>query len=199
MSATGLPSGVSASFNPNPATTTSTLILTATAGATLGETTIFVNGHPEASPTETGIQLTVAGAAQAVLSPTSVVFANEVVGGTSAAKTVTLSNPGNATLNIGGIATSGDFAVASKTCGATLAVGAKCTIKVTFNPTQLGTRTGSLSVTDNAAGSPQSVSLSGTGTTDAALTPAKASFPKQPWEVRALPKPSLCLTRRALR
>ncbi|MGB8977835.1 MAG: choice-of-anchor D domain-containing protein [Terriglobales bacterium] len=178
LSATGLPSGVSASFNPNPATTTSTLILTATAGATLGETTIFVNGTSGSLSTETGIQLTVAGAAQAVLSPTSVVFANEVVGGTSAAKTVTLSNPGNATLNIGGIATSGDFAVASKTCGATLAVGAKCTIKVTFNPTQLGTRTGSLSVTDNAAGSPQSVSLSGTGTTDAALTPAKASFPK---------------------
>ncbi|MGA9352715.1 MAG: choice-of-anchor D domain-containing protein [Terriglobales bacterium] len=178
LSASSLPSGVSASFNPNPATTSSTLTLTATASAAAGESTIFISGTSGSLSTETGIQLTLSGAAQAVLSPTSVAFANEVVGGTSAAKTVTLSNPGSATLNISGIATSGDFAVASKTCGSTLAVGAKCTIKVTFDPTQLGARTGSLSVTDNAAGSPQSVSLSGTGTADATLTPASATFPK---------------------
>jgi subtilase family serine protease len=178
LSASGLPSGVSASFNPNPATTSSTLTLTASAGTAAGETTIFVKGTSGSLSTETGIQLTVAGAAEAVLSPSSVAFANEIVGGTSAAKTVTLFNPGSATLNISGIATTGDFAVASKTCGTTLAVGASCTMKVTFKPTQLGVRTGSLSVSDNAPGSPQSAALSGTGTADATLTPAKASFPK---------------------
>jgi len=36
-------------------------------------------------------------------------------------------------------------------------------VKVSFTPTQTGLRTGSLTFTDNAAGSPQSVALTGTG------------------------------------
>src|SRR5262249_34977236 len=96
------------------------------------------------------------------LSPTSLTFGSQTVGTTSAAQGLTLSNTGTAALAISGIATSGDFAQTNN-CGTSLAAGANCTINVTFTPTATGARTGTLSVTDNAAGSPQTASLSGTG------------------------------------
>jgi hypothetical protein len=42
--------------------------------------------------------------------------------------------------------------------------GASCTISVTFAPTDIGTRTGQLVVSDSASDSPQTASLTGTGT-----------------------------------
>src|SRR5947208_3608446 len=84
--------------------------------------------------------------------------------------TVTLTNTGAAALTINSFAPSGDFAATSTgasacpTSPATLAAGANCTINVTFTPTASGARTGTLSVTDNAGGSPQIMTLSGNGT-----------------------------------
>jgi hypothetical protein len=91
------------------------------------------------------------------------------VGTTSAAQTVTLYNVGDATLNITSIVASGDFA-RTTTCGATLAAGAHCTVDVTFSPTLAGTRSGALTFTDDAAGSPQIVSLSGIGFLEVVLS-----------------------------
>jgi hypothetical protein len=101
-----------------------------------------------------------------------------VIGATSVAKIVTVANSGTATLNISSIAVSGDFAqvTSPKPCGSTLAAGASCKIKVTFTPTQLGARTGAITITDNASNSPQSVPLSGTGIAPATLTPATATY-----------------------
>jgi hypothetical protein len=110
------------------------------------------------------------------LTPSSLTFAAQNVGTTSAVQTVTLSNNGTATLSITKIATSGDFAQTNN-CGTTLAPNASCTINVTFTPTAIGSRTGALSVTDNASGSPQSVSLSGTGVAPlVCLSPAIINF-----------------------
>ena len=100
----------------------------------------------------------------AALNPTSLNFGNQTVGVTSTAQNVTLSNPGNATLTISSIATSGDYAQTNN-CGTSLAAGGSCNISVTFTPTITGTRTGTLSVTDNAPASPQTVSLTGLGVT----------------------------------
>jgi kumamolisin len=106
------------------------------------------------------------------LSPTSLKWGKKVVGVTSAAKKVILTNSGNATLNITTIAASGDFALATVKAtkkitpcvnGGMVAAGATCEIKVTFTPTQTGTRTGDVTFTDNAANSPQQVALTGTG------------------------------------
>jgi hypothetical protein len=106
------------------------------------------------------------------LSPTSLKWGAIEVGDTSAAKKVTLTNSGNATLNIATIATSGDFALATVKAtkkvtpcvnGGTVAAGASCEIKVTFTPTETGTRTGDVTFTDNAANSPQTVPLTGKG------------------------------------
>ncbi|MBZ5515761.1 MAG: choice-of-anchor D domain-containing protein, partial [Acidobacteriia bacterium] len=99
------------------------------------------------------------------LSPTSLTFANQNVGSVSAAQTVTITNTGSAALTITQIATSGDF-TQTNTCGATLNVlnvGQSCTVSVIFTPTASGARTGSLTVSDNAVGSPQAAALTGTG------------------------------------
>jgi sugar lactone lactonase YvrE len=89
-------------------------------------------------------------------------FTSQPMGGTSKPQTVTLTNAGFAQLNLTGIDTSGDFAYTS-TCSGALAAGLNCTISVTFAPTGIGTRTGTLTVTDNAPGSPHQVVLSGAG------------------------------------
>jgi len=167
LSASGLPNGVTAGFNPNPTTTTSTLTFTASPSATTGTSTVTISGTSGSLTNTTNIQLTVTAAAgpKVTLSPTSLTFAKEVVGDTSKPKAVTLTNTGNATLDISSIATSGDFGLATskKPCGSTLAAGKNCKIEVTFTPQQTGTLTGTLSITDNAPGSPQTVPLTGTG------------------------------------
>jgi len=100
------------------------------------------------------------------LSPTSLAFGNQAVGTTSAVKYVTLTNTGNATLTFSGsFLISGDFAFAGLgTCGSTVAAGASCTISVKFTPTATGTRTGAVTLNDNAPNTPQKISLSGSGT-----------------------------------
>ncbi len=63
----------------------------------------------------------------------------------------------------------------TNTCGISVASAASCTISVSFKPTGINTRIASLSITDNAPGNPQSVSLTGTGT-EVGLNPASVSF-----------------------
>jgi hypothetical protein len=76
---------------------------------------------------------------------------------------VTLSNTGNATLTFSGsFAISGDFHFAGLgTCGSSVAAGASCTISVKFTPTATGTRTGAVTLNDNAPNSAQTIPLSG--------------------------------------
>src|SRR5438552_1473011 len=88
-------------------------------------------------------------------------------------QTVTLSNTGTAPLTISGIAlggtNAGDFGQTNNCplSPSTLAASSSCTFNVTFTPTASGTCAASLTVTDNASGSPQTVSLTGTGTAPA--------------------------------
>ena len=115
----------------------------------------------------------------ASFSPISLTFAAQPVGTTSTAQTVALTNNGSAALSISGIAASGDYAQTNN-CGTSLGVGTSCTINVTFAPTATATRAGTLSVTDNASDSPQTVSLSGTGIAPvASLSPTSLTFASQ--------------------
>jgi hypothetical protein len=102
-------------------------------------------------------------APKASLSVSSLTFASQIVNTTSTAQTVTLTNTGNVDLTISSISASGDFAQ-TNTCGTSVSAGSSCPISTTFTPTGAGTRSEMLTITDNAAGSPQTVSLSGTGT-----------------------------------
>ena len=98
------------------------------------------------------------------LSPITLAFPEQPVHTTSAAQTITLTNPGSAILVVTEVAASGDFAQ-TNTCGKFVSPGARCNISVTFTPTQAGVRTGSVTITDNAPDSPQSVLLTGSSTT----------------------------------
>jgi VCBS repeat protein/HYDIN/CFA65/VesB family protein/centrosomal CEP192-like protein len=110
----------------------------------------------------------------ATLSATSLTFATQLLGTISAAKAVILTNYGTASLSISSIAASGDFNAAN-VCGLSLAPLANCTISTTFSPTQIGSRTGALSILDDAPGSPQTVKLKGTAT-EVDLNPSSLSF-----------------------
>lgn len=108
------------------------------------------------------------------LSSTTLTFSGQFVGSTSAAQSITVTNPGSATLTFSGIAISGDFAE-TNTCGTGIAASGVCSINVTFKPTATGTRTGTLTITDNASGSPHTVSLTGTGTS-VSVSPTSLTF-----------------------
>ena len=102
-----------------------------------------------------------------MFTPTSVTFASQAVGTTSTPQSVTLTNTGDANLFINGVSISQaglDFNTDEACAGLTLTPGTSCTMSVVFNPSATGTRTATLNVTDNAAGSPQTVPLTGTGT-----------------------------------
>ena len=114
-------------------------------------------------------------APSALLTPTKLLFGKELLGTTSAPREAMLTNTGTAALRKGSIKTTSPDFPEENTCGSTVAVNASCTISVTFDPTESGARTGAIVVNDNAVGSPQTVSLSGTGVA-IELSPAKLAF-----------------------
>jgi hypothetical protein len=97
------------------------------------------------------------------LLPSSLSFPLQLVGTTSQTQDATLTNTGNQPVTISSIAASASFGQTNN-CPSTLPVNANCEIEVAFTPTDKGMVNGTLSVTDNATGSPQKVSLSGIGT-----------------------------------
>jgi hypothetical protein len=94
------------------------------------------------------------------LTPTSHTFAAQTVGTPSSPFTFVLQNTGTATLNITSITPTGDYSYTTD-CGSTLAASATCNIFVTFTPTAVGTRNGTVSVATNASTSPDSVTVTG--------------------------------------
>ncbi|PYU88930.1 MAG: hypothetical protein DMG25_19485 [Acidobacteria bacterium] len=134
-----------------------------TTGTRTGTVTITDNASnsPQTIPL-TGSGVSSSGSTTLSVSPASLSFGRVKVGHVSASKTVTVTNTGSAIVSIGGVATSGQFAETNN-CGSSLAVGAGCAINVTFHPTSSGTQTGTLTISDNASGSPQTVSLTGRG------------------------------------
>jgi hypothetical protein len=117
------------------------------------------------------------------LSPTTLNLGYVTDGQSSQPKNVTLTNTGNATLKITLISITGanpqDFSE-TNSCGTHVNAAAKCTIAVIFKPTRNGTRTATLTIADNASGSPQSVPLTGTAqTSPVSFTPPSVTFPDQ--------------------
>jgi hypothetical protein len=97
------------------------------------------------------------------LYPTSLSFGVQAVGTTSSAQPITLTNHQPVSLTIGSIVASSDY-TQTNNCGTSLAANASCTINVSFQPLGTGVRGGTLTVTDNAADSPQVATLTGLGT-----------------------------------
>jgi putative Ig domain-containing protein/HYDIN/CFA65/VesB family protein len=110
-----------------------------------------------------------AGAPAVTFAPTSLTFADQAIGTTSAPQSIAITNTGNAPLFVNSAATRGanplDFTEVGDGCsGLTLAAGTSCSVSITFSPTASGTRSASFILTDNAADSPQTVPVTGTGT-----------------------------------
>jgi hypothetical protein len=104
----------------------------------------------------------------ASVTPISLQFSAVVINTNSPTQITTLKNTGGSTLTFTGgnpgisITPTGQF-TQTNNCGTSLAASASCTITVTFSPTSTGVKNASVSIADNAAGSPQTVSLQGTG------------------------------------
>jgi hypothetical protein len=142
-----------------------------------GRCTIQVTFTPTATGTRTGtltitdssagsprsVELTGQGAVKtAAVAPSNLTFASQLVGASSSTQTITVTNPGPLGLQISHVQASGDFSETNN-CGPSLGPGASCTVDVTFTPTATGSRTGTLTITDDAPDSPQTVALSGSG------------------------------------
>jgi hypothetical protein len=101
-------------------------------------------------------------AAAATLSASSLSFPSQVVGTTGSAQGITLTNGGLLPLQVSHIQATGAFSE-TNTCGNSVGAGQSCAVSVTFTPTASGVASGTLTFTDSAPDSPQSVTLTGTG------------------------------------
>jgi hypothetical protein len=151
--------------------------------------TISIGFTPTASGSRTGsftvvdsagtqtAQLSGIGQAPATdtLTPSSLTFGAQVIGASSQAQLVTLTNTGDTALQLIATMVSGDFSVVDN-CGTSLPGHSTCAISVQFVPTMTGAETGTLTVNDKMRS--QTVNLSGTGLAPAGVsaTPSTVDF-----------------------
>jgi hypothetical protein len=144
---------------------------------TLGTRTgqLTVTSNDAASPTN--INLAGTGIAPVTLTPSPLAFGNQLTGTASAPRTLTLTNNGSTSVTlassssvvIGGTNSSDFTPAAGTTCVNNLVLAAapgpgnSCVVNIIFTPSAPGARSATVTVTDNAVGSPQSVALQGTG------------------------------------
>jgi hypothetical protein len=169
-------------------------IAASTCSATLAAQTacsLSINFTPTASGPRTGVltvtdsagtqtaQLSGTGNAPATdtLTPASLTFAQPAIGTTSATQQVTLTNAGDIALTlIAASVSAGDF-TATNSCGASLNPHSSCAISIAFVPTAIGTRTATVTVTDQFRS--QTIALTGTGIAPpgVSLSPTSLNFP----------------------
>ena len=110
------------------------------------------------------------------LSPATLQFTPQTVGGTSGPQAILLRNMGDAPLSIASNTVYGDFSETND-CGTSVAAAGSCRLSVTFTPTAEGQRSGAVIIQDDAAGSPHIVNMDGDGLAAIVnLTPSSLSF-----------------------
>jgi hypothetical protein len=166
----GLPQAPVVALSAEPATASVQNLVAATYGRGIWMTPLWTAGESLTTAT---------------VSPSSLTFGSQMVGTSSSAQVVILTNTGTTPLMPTYVGVSGDFSETDDCQGASMVAGASCTIHVTFTPTASGSRTGKLTVDSNASGGDLTVSLNGTGTAPGVLnlTPSSVSFGS--WEVGA--------------
>ncbi|MDE3201206.1 MAG: choice-of-anchor D domain-containing protein [Acidobacteriota bacterium] len=161
---TGLPMAPVVSLSTSAPGSSESVLVAGTYGRGVWKTGLWTAGTQQTTATAT---------------PSSLSFASQTVGTTSAAQTVTITNAGSSPLEVSAVSITGDFAQSGTCAGATINPAGTCTLHVTFTPTQTGTRTGSLSLAANISGGQLSIALSGDGTASSAtfvLSPASLDF-----------------------
>ena len=118
----------------------------------------------------TGVSL---GCAKTVIAPNSTIDIGSLQVGTSASGALCLINTGTSTITVTGVTVTGaDFSPGAGTLlPLVLQPNAGSPVVAAFNfaPTSAGTKTAQMSLVDDASGSPQTFTLSGTGFTDFGL------------------------------
>lgn len=144
---------------------------------------LTINYNAASSPVEVALSGSGTGGAASPLrlSPSSISFSSQLVGTTSSATTVIVTNTSGASITINSLNASGDFAAAASgvtPCRAslTLASTKACTFSVTFKPTVNGSISGAVWVNDSSPVSPQVVSVSGKGAEAISLSPNSLNF-----------------------
>jgi hypothetical protein len=206
LSASGLPSGVNASFNPASTTSTSTLTLTASGAAAIGTASVIITGTSGGLTHQTQLTLTVNQAAGFTLSasPSSV----SVAQGDQGFSTI-IVNPlngfsGSVSLSAAGLPTgvTASFSPASTPSYSTLILSASAVaVTGTFDVTVTGTSGGlsasttiSLTVTTgpnfSLSASPSSLSIArgSNGTTAITITPSNGFSDSVTFSVSGLGK-----------
>jgi hypothetical protein len=166
LTATGavciVPQPVTWSISPSVGSIDQTGIYTAPVNVTTQQT-VTVNACITIGSSRCGsATVTLVPVPKVSVSPAALDFGGQLIGTTSAAGTIVLSNTGSLPVVINSITPAGDFG-RSHNCPPSLAVNTSCNISITFTPTATGPRTGTLIITDNAFHSPQTATLSGTG------------------------------------
>ena len=133
---------------------------------------LTINSTP---PSSTVLNLSGFGAVPEInLSTNSINFGTNVPLNIGALSSVQITNTGGATLNVGSVQITGAnasaFTLTVNSC-TSVAVNSSCFIEVTFTPTAAQAYSANLIINDNAAGSPQTVSLSGTGVAQVVVSP----------------------------
>ncbi len=171
-------SGLPVGFAASGACTVSGTTVTATAAGTCTVTASQAGDATYQAAPDVARTFAIAAAPQAAVAPAGLAFGARQVGTASDSQQVTLTNGGGSPLTIAGVtltgAHPGDFAVTFNTCVGSVPAGGSCVVGVRFAPTAVAARAATLAIADNAAGSPQTVALSGTGTTPPA-SPAPQS------------------------
>ncbi len=156
------------SLGPSASCTVQVSFAPTTAGARSSTLTIGNNGTPPSLTVNlTGTGSTGAPPPGMLNVSGSLAFAALAVGAQSAARTITVTNAGGSTVSISSVTDSNasEFALTSNNCnGASLVVGASCSLSVTFRPGTTGVRSGTLTIVSNGSGSPQAIAMSGSGT-----------------------------------
>ena len=169
LSATGLPSGVTASFNPNSTAAASTLTLTASSAAATGTVTVTITGTSGSLSNAITISLTVNAAPLANFSlsasPSSVTIPQG--GSGSSSITVTPQNGFNGSVNLS-------------------ATGLPSGLTASFNPNTTST-TSTLTLTANGTATTGTVTVTITGTSGSLLNVTTISLTVQPLTVTTLP------------
>jgi hypothetical protein len=166
----GLPSAPVVALSAGPSSASVPNLVAATYGRGIWTTSLLGAGAAGTGP------------ATDTLSVAALSFSGTIAGQLSTAQTVTLTNSGAATLYLITVSVSGAFQQTNN-CTANLAANSSCSISVQFAPTTaVNPQTGTLTITDSAADSPKSVSLTGTAIAAPALvvSPASLSFAAQP-------------------
>src|SRR5579883_1078891 len=118
------------------------------------------------------------GGGSVTVSPRQYTFASQAVGTVSSPEVITLTNGQSTALNVSSVQIAAPFQQTNN-CVGTVAAGASCTISVTYAPTAVGYTSRTLTITDNASNSPQTVAIAGNAYAPVKLSNSSFGFSNQ--------------------